>query len=87
MVIESPHYKFVKQQTSPFKLIVINDDHVKGNHLAISEIDSLTGKLTGFWSEYEILKSDLIEHNTTMPSYLWLTVSPLACHSPQKSEI
>lgn len=85
MVLDSAHYRFVKKQTSPFKLIVTYASHSKGDKLYLSELNGVTGVLTGLFSEFEILKSDLIEHNSDMPSYVWLTVLPLACHSPQKS--
>lgn len=85
MVLTSDHYRFIKNQTSPFKLIVLNSDHQVGDRIEISEINSITHERTGFNTTFEILKFHVIEHNLTTPSYLWLTVQALACHSSQKS--
>lgn len=85
MILEALHYKWVSIQKQPFKLILINNNHVAGDKLLISEISGVDYELTGYWCEFEILSTLQIPNTNFIPQYVWLTVSPLACHSPQKS--
>lgn len=83
--VPSSHIKLFTAQPPPFTLILANEGFKPADILQVIEISSLEGQRTGFWVEFTILKVDIILERVSVASDVCLTLSPLACHSSQKS--
>lgn len=83
--LHEPHFKWLREVTEPIKLVFIESRMQKGDTIQIVEIHAVTGLYTSRRLDFEILSVNMTVACDANSTCQVITVGPLACLSPQKS--